>query len=81
MKIPKNLIILFAFVLAIPGLKAQNTDFRLPATPLVSSNPYFSIWSFSDHPGTDWYDTKTGKMVGFQARSVVGGVFIKMLQL
>jgi hypothetical protein len=28
---------------------------------------------------TDWYDTKTGKMVGFKARSVVGGVYIKAL--
>jgi hypothetical protein len=46
---------------------------------IVASAWQFANDSASRVPLTDWYDTKTAKQQGFQARSVVGGLFIKML--
>lgn len=48
----------------------QFLEFMPPLLRWVNETP-------SRVPLTDWYDTKTGEQQGFQARSVVGGLFIK----
>ena len=56
-------------------LADKPADFQALIQPIYK----WSNETTSRVPMTDWYDTKTGKQVGFQARSVVGGIFIKAL--
>src|SRR5512145_3072563 len=69
----KNLILIILLVSLAPGIKSQDNTLRLPATPLVSSNPYFSIWSFSDHPGTDWPRHWTGTVQAMSCFAKIDG--------
>lgn len=63
------------WILWTATLTGAREDFEALAAP---------VWEFLNTtpdrvPMTDWYETKSAKRVGFQARSVVGGVFMPML--
>lgn len=65
----------FDWVVWSAALTGKREDFEALVNPLytwLDETP-------SRVPLCDWFETADGKQVGFQARSVVGGVFIQML--
>ena len=56
-------------------LASNQDDFKALVSPIF----HFLDKTPERIPMTDWYDTISAKHPGFQARSVVGGVYIKML--
>jgi hypothetical protein len=63
------------WILWTSTLTGAREDFEALVDPVYE----FLCESPSRVPMTDWYETGNGRQVGFQARPVVGGVFIKML--
>ncbi|WP_080905546.1 glutaminase domain-containing protein [Parabacteroides sp. Marseille-P3160] len=68
----------------------SKSDWILWSACLTGSPEHFDalmqpVWKYADEtpsrvPMSDWYFTSTAKQRGFQARSVVGGYFMRLLQ-
>ncbi|HEY6900194.1 MAG TPA: DUF1793 domain-containing protein, partial [Puia sp.] len=64
------------WILWTAAMSDKKSDFDQLVGPVYK----FVLETPSRVPLSDWHETKDGKQVGFQARSVIGGYWMKLLR-
>jgi Domain of unknown function (DUF5127)/Domain of unknown function (DUF4964)/Domain of unknown function (DUF4965) len=75
----RSFLLLTGLYLLACNISAQDAGFKLPAVPLITNNPYFSIWSFSNHPGEDWPRHWTGSVQAMACFAKIDGKDYRLL--
>ncbi len=78
MSIQKRFTLLLACCLAVPAVAGEQI-LRPPAVPLVTHDPYFSIWSFSDRLADDWPRHWTGSIHALSSMVRVDGRTFRLM--
>ncbi len=73
-----RLLLLLALLIPLIA-QTQTPGFRPPAVPLVTHDPYFSIWSFADRPQADVTRHWTGKSMGMFSMVSIDGSSYRLL--
>ena len=60
-------------------MNSQTILSRPPAIPLITTDPYFSIWSMSDHPGNDYTRHWTGATMSICAMVRIDGTGYRLV--
>jgi len=78
----RHSFILFFLILQLLSVSiSAQQQFRPPAYPLINCTPYFSFWSFKDHPGTDWTRHWTGTTMGMASLVTIDQKTYRLLGL
>ncbi len=69
---PQTAAWMLVLVVALAPTRAADS-FRPPAVPLVTHNPYFSVWSMTDRPTDDWSRHWTGSVQAISGLARIDG--------